>query len=507
MTAGSWRVAFLSCLGAIVYGYDVSWWSSVLGMPEFRKRFGIYDAKTEKYTISAQLQSAGSAIPYAGLGLGSVLATQISDRFGRRDGIMVMSIGYIIAVIIEVTSNSYWQVVIGRFCNGIPQGLAATMLPIYQSECAPASCRGGLISIYTWFVDIGAVTATGIVYNTWSRKDSGSYKIVMGIQIIYPLLILVTLPFLPETPRYLCMKGREDEALQVLTSLRKDSEQATLELEDIKVSLNIHVDESSWVDLFKGSNLRRTIIALVIPTVETWQGLSFIGNYLVVFLISLGTTNTYQLVVLINSVLLMTLTFFFWAPDFFGRRTLLLFGSACMWAFMFIVASAGGLDVSTVSEGRQQVAVGMLFLWAIVYSSTWANLTWVTLAEIPTTRLKTKTAGLGYFLQICSTIIVTLVVPYLQSDAYVNWGAYIGFLFGSFSFIGFWFVFFFYPETKGATIEELDLFFEQRLSVSQFSKVRHGKHIVEHGDEPESAELETRSSDGMQKRTEVISQI
>ena len=478
MTASAYRVAFLASIGAVVYGYDVSWWSSVLGMPAFTEKYGVLNAASGTYSISAALQSAGSAIPYAGQALGSLMASPISDRYGRRMGIVVMAILFIIAVIIEVTSNSFWQLVMGRFINGIPMGLAGTLIPIYQSECVPPSCRGSLISLYTWFIDIGAVTATGIVYNTWYRPDSSAYKIVMGIQGIYPLFILASIAFVPETPRYLCMKGRRDEASKVLMSLRVDKESVHQEIEEIAIALNIHTEDSSWFDLFRGSNLRRTIIAVVIPNIEAWQGLSFIGNYLVVFFISLGTTNTYQLVVLINSVLLMTLTLFFWAPDYFGRRTLFLFGSAVMFMSMFIIAGVAGKDVAVISVTRQKVAVGMLFIWSIVYSSTWANLTWITSGEIPTTRLKAKTAGLSFFTQTVSTIVITLVTPYMQSTQYADWGAYIGFFFGSFSFIGFVFIYFYYPEAKGASIEELDMFFDAKLSISEFGKAKRGQHNI-----------------------------
>ena len=474
MTAKSYLVAFTSCIGAVIYGYDVSWWSSVLGMPEFTLKYGDYDAATDSYTVSAPRQSAGSSITTAGLVIGSMLTFAISDRFGRRKAILITAVLYIIAIIIEVTATSFWQIVMGRFINSIPQGISASLLPTYQAECAPASCRGSLVSIYTWFVDIGAVTAVGIVYHTYMRTDSGAYRIVMGVQMIYPLIILCCLPFLPETPRYLCMKGRDEEASKVLRSLRVNPETAAQELLEIDESLHIHQEEGSWFDLFKGPNLRRTTITVGIAFLEAWQGLSFIGNYLVVFFISLGTTVTYWLVLLINSVLLMTLTCFFWAPDYFGRRPLLLTGAAVMFATFFIMAGVGGTDVSIISKTSQRVCIAMLFIWAIFYSSTWANLVWVTLGEMPTTRLKSKTSGLAYAVQSVSTIVITVFSPYVQSDSYVNWGAYIGFFFGSFSFIAFWFLFFFYPEVKGLSIEYMDLLFEEKASISEFGKATRG---------------------------------
>lgn len=473
MTAKGYAVAFMSCFGAILYGYDISWWSSVLGMPEFVLRFGSYNSVTDTHAISPNLQSAGSAIPYATQFVGSLLTPVISDRWGRRVAMIIMASLYLVAVIIEVTSNSYWQVIGGRIINAIPLGMGASLLPMYQAECAPASCRGALVSIYTWFVDIGAVLATGIIYNTYARTDSGAYKIPMGIQGIFPLMILVAVWFVPESPRYLCMKGRDDEALGVLTSLRIDSTTAETELLEIQNGLRIHKEDAAWKDLFTGTNLRRTAIAVLIPVLEAWAGLSFIGNYLVVFFQSLGSSySVYQLVVLINSVLLITLTCFFWAPDYFGRRTLLLIGSGVMGSCMYLGAGLGSKTPADVSQSRQTAVIAFLFIWSIVYSSTWANLTWLTMAEIPTTKLKAKTTGLGFACSTISSIIITTVSPYMQDVGYGGWGPYILFFFGSFSFVGFIFIWFFYPEVKGLTIEQLDVFFDERLSIAEFEKAR-----------------------------------
>ena len=82
-------------------------------MPHFTKKFGVYDAKMESYVISASLESAGSSIPTAGLFIGSMMCHLISDRFGRRAAILFTTIIYIIAISIEVTANSFWQIVVG----------------------------------------------------------------------------------------------------------------------------------------------------------------------------------------------------------------------------------------------------------------------------------------------------------------------------------------------------------------------------------------------------------
>jgi SP family sugar:H+ symporter-like MFS transporter len=167
---------------------------------------------------------------------------------------------------------------IGRFLNYIPMGIAGALVPVYLAECAPASCRGSLVTFYTWFCDAGALIASCIVFKSHTWTGPAAYKTVMGVQMVYPVLLIACLPLIPETPRYLCMKGKREEALVILKTLRKSDETAELEILDVEASLEMHTSDGSWLDLFRGSNLRRTIISVVIPTIESWQGIYPIPN-------------------------------------------------------------------------------------------------------------------------------------------------------------------------------------------------------------------------------------
>jgi len=121
----------------------------------------------------------------------------------------------------------------------------------------------------------------------------------------------------------------------------------------------------------------------------------------------------------------------------------------------------------------------MLFIWAMTYACTWQTLAFIAPAEIPTQKLRSKTAGVAYFTQQTGGLIITFISPYMQNAGYGNMGPYIGFFFGGFSFLGIIFVYFCYPETKRASIEDLDMFFEQRLPTSRFGKALRGGHGIQ----------------------------
>ncbi|KAF2115729.1 hypothetical protein BDV96DRAFT_599300 [Lophiotrema nucula] len=247
---------------------------------------------------------------------------------------------------------------------------------------------------------------------------------------------------------------QREQALTVMKTLRKDDGTAEQEIADIEASLEKRIEAGSWLDLVRGSNLRRTIISITIPTVEAWQGQSFMGNYLVVFLISLGAKNQYLLSTMLQMVLLVTVTLTFWMSDHIGRRPLLLFGSATMWITFFITSGVSGHDSTQTSDSRKQVAVGMLFIWAIAYACTYQTVGYLAPAETPTTRLRSKTSGVAYFFQQCGGLIVTFVAPYMQDPKY---------------------------EMKGLSVEELDVLFDQRLSTRRFSKVPRGTRTLAGG--------------------------
>lgn len=115
---------------------------------------------------------------------------------------------------------------------------------------------------------------------------------------------------------------------------------------------------------------------------------------------------------------------------------------------------------------------------AITYAITYQPVAYLAAAETPTTKLRSKTSGVAYFFQQCGGLIVTFAAPYMQDAGYGNMGPYIGFFFGGISFLGLLFVYFFYPELKGLSIEQMDVLFEQRLPTKQFRKVLRGVEVA-----------------------------
>ena len=208
-------------------------------------------------------------------------------------------------------------------------GIASAVVGVYLSECAPANLRGTLMSNYNIIQNIGYVLAAGTVYGVVGRSDILNWLLPICLQVVLPVIIIAKITILPETPRWLAGEGRLDEAAAVIRSLRKRNEHNTeekiwaevLEIQAAYTDARALYNGSGWFERFKGANLRRTLIAIGLQSLQQGQGVSFVANYTVITLLSIGISNVYTVVLLLYVILLISSLGAFYFPDKLGRRT------------------------------------------------------------------------------------------------------------------------------------------------------------------------------------------
>ncbi|KAG7531337.1 hypothetical protein FFLO_04398 [Filobasidium floriforme] len=473
-------VAFFACMGSFTFGYDNAWWGGVLGHPYFVEIFGtdtIKAGQTVRELTSTQI-SVGTAMGSACIGIGCMAAGYVADTIGRKRSFYVTAIGSGVGTVIEVTSGigggRFWQLVAGKLVICLAIGIASVSVPLYLAECAPGPIRGAMVNSYVWVQSIGGFVAYGVIYGILSKQSQIVWILPICLQMLAPFVTCVMAPRLPESPRWLVEKGRTDEARSALLFLRGGKEGYDVEADVRGLEESFRIAQTKrqlgWLECFKGRNLARTNVCVGVQSLQQGQGLAFIANYMVIFFIQLGIENPYMILLIIYGAIMIPFTATgFFTQDYFGRRTLLMTGGSVMGASMLALAGVvASTSDGTVTGAKANVCVFFIVLWLVAFTQSWTGIPWTVSAEVPADDLRDKTLALGAASGYWIGMVVSLVSPYLQQEP-VNMGGKIGFIWGGVSAITLAWVFWFVPELKGRTLEQIDYMYDRGVPARKMS--------------------------------------
>lgn len=195
----------------------------------------------------------------------------LADWFGRRSTIIAGCGVFTVGVVVQLAHSSVAALVVGRLVAGFGVGFVSAINILYMSEVAPRKVRGAIVSSYQFAITIGLMLASCVGYATRDRTDSGAYRIPIGVQILWAIVLAGGLLLLPESPRYYVKKGRSDKAIDSLSRLRgrpTDDDLLQDELAEIMANYEYEkqVGEVSWLGCFSGgitnrsSNIRKVFI-------------------------------------------------------------------------------------------------------------------------------------------------------------------------------------------------------------------------------------------------------
>ena len=448
-----WGIATVAALGGLLFGYD---WVVIGGARQF-------------FEIYFHLQSA-SAVGWAnscalvGCFAGSLVAGTLGNRYGRKPVLVVSAVLFAISSILTGWAFSFAAFIAWRITGGIAIGLSSNISPLYIAEVSPAAHRGRLVSLNQFAVVVGILLAQIVnwqiaapirahasaqdLFLSWNVQTGWRW---MFTAVAVPAAIFLAACFtIPESPRWLLVRGRTGQAMNVLHRIGRSAEYAAAETAAITAALREEsTGAASWRGLFQPGVRMVLIVGVVLAVLQQWSGINILFNYAeeVYRAAGLGANQIFLDIVITGTINLLFTIIAMAMVDRLGRRPLMLIGCCGIGISHLLAAFAYRTHL-------QGAPVLVLTLCAIAcYAMTLAPLTWVLIAEIFPNRLRSLGVSAAVSALWISSFALTYSFPFINR-ALGSAGSF--FTYGIICLAGAVFVFFLVPETKGRTLEEIE---------------------------------------------------
>ncbi|KAK4183133.1 general substrate transporter [Podospora australis] len=467
VTVKAYMMCVFAAFGGVFFGYDSGYIAGVMGMDFFIKTIDGPDA----LALESWKKSLITSILSAGTFFGALIAGDLADWLGRKFTVIFGCFIFIIGVALQTASASLGLIVAGRLVAGFGVGFVSAIIILYMSEIAPRKVRGAIVSGYQFCICIGLLLASCVNYGTQNRDDSGSYRIPIGLQIAWALILGGGLMLLPESPRYFVKKGDLEKAGIVLARLRDQplgSQYVKDELTEIVANHEYEMSLSpeagyfnSWAMCFKGSiwssssYLRRTILGTSMQMMQQWTGCNFVFYFGTTFFQQLGTIQNPFLISLITTLVNVCSTpISFYTMERLGRRTLLIWGALGMVICQYIVAIVG--TVKPDDDNAVKAMIAFICIYIFFFATTWGPGAWVVIGEVFPLPMRAKGVALSTASNWLWNCIIAVITPYMVDGDKGNLGPKVFYIWGTLCCCCFIYAYLLVPETKGLTLEQVD---------------------------------------------------
>ncbi|KAG8631364.1 hypothetical protein KVT40_000504 [Elsinoe batatas] len=473
VTVKAYLMCAFAAFAGILFGFDSGYINGVLGTAYVKENFGEATTNLDRYPtgyfINASNTSLIVSILSAGTFFGALISGALADWFGRRLTIIAGCGVFSIGVILQVAATGIPLLVVGRLIAGVGVGFVSAINILYMSEVAPRKVRGAIVSCYQFAITIGLMLASIVTNAVNGRNDTGSYRIPIGIQFVWAIILAGGLFFLPESPRYFVKKQRLDAAVKALARVRgqpADSDYIQDELAEIQANYEyeLQVGEVTWAGCFKGgigkrnSNVRKVVVGIALQMFQQWTGVNFIFYYSTTFFQLIGIQNAFLISMITTIVNVCSTPVSFWTIEKFGRRPLLFWGAVCMCACEFIVAIVGAAtsDGQNGNLNAQRAMIAFVCIYIFWFASTWGPGAWVVIGEIFPLPIRSKGVAMSTASNWFWNCIIGVITPYLMEPDYGDLKTKVFFLWGSTCATCAVFAYFMVHETKGLSLEQVD---------------------------------------------------
>lgn len=489
--------AYLTCVfaafGGILFGYDSGYINGVLATPSWKRQFGrpidiANDPSGVGYDIKTGQKSLVTSILSAGTFVGALTAGWLADAIGRRLSIIIACAIFIVGVVLQVAAQNLGLLIAGRVIAGFGVGIISATVIMYMSEIAPKKIRGALVAGYQFAITIGIFLASCVSQGTKDITNSGAYRIPIAIQFLWAVILAIGLFVLPESPRYFVKKGKTEDAIKALCRIRgqpAESEYIQAELAEIQANYEYEmtVAQAGWADCFKGGlkpsgNFYRVLIGVCLQMFQQLTGVNFIFYYGNTFFQSVGIKNSFTITIATSVVNVCSTPLSWYAIEKFGRRKLLIWGASLMLVCQFIVAGVGTALPNSHEANTTLIVFVLVYIFG--FATTWGPAAWVIIGEIFPLPIRAKGVALSTASNWLWNFVLGYVTPYMVDADEGNLGAKVFFVWGGCCTLCFAFAYFFIPETKGLSLEQVDRMLEETTPRTSAKWVPHETYAGGH---------------------------
>jgi sugar porter (SP) family MFS transporter len=427
------KASIVGGIGGLLFGFD----TAVIA--------GTTHALTEVFGLSARALGFTVSIALWGTVIGSLSAGLLGQRLGGRNALRIMAVLYLVSALGCALAWNWYSLVIFRFIGGLGIGGSSVLAPVYIAELAPAKLRGRLVGLFQINIVVGILLAyfSNYVIGTLGLGP-GEWRWQLGVAALPALIFFIMLFGIPQSARWLATQKRVDEAREVLRQLGNENYET--ELKEIVDSIHLQSSQGSE-SLFSFKYRYPIFLAITIGMFNQLSGINAILYYLNDIFAAAGFSKMSGdlQAVAIGAMNLCATLFAMTLIDKLGRKTLLLIGAVGM------VFCLSGVSWIFFTHQHPSWLVGILVGYIFFFAISQGAVIWVYIGEVFPNVVRSKGQSLGSSSHWIMNALISGIFPVMAKSS----GAYPFVFFAAMMVVQFFVVLFFYPETKGFTLEEM----------------------------------------------------
>ncbi len=454
------RLTSVATLGGLLFGYDTAVISGAIGAID--ANFIAPRHLTEIARNSLSGWTVSSALP--GCVVGAAVAGLIAHRVGRTGGLTIAACLFVVSAIGSALpeiglgpigtmgASALTPFIVYRFLCGVAIGIASMLSPLYIAEIAPSGIRGRLVSYNQMAIVSGILL---VYFVNWAIAAQGNeawllkigWRFMLGSEVVPALLFLALLLFVPDTPRWLFMKGRHNDAEAVLGRLVGEDE-ARITYGQIEASLKV---ERRKLFSFGASVL---VAGLLLSAFQQFVGINAVLYYAPLMFRNMGagTNSAFLQTVAVGAVNMIATLVAIRSVDRWGRKPLLILGGIIM------AAAMATLGVLFAAGSTGSIALAAILVYIAGFALSWGPVVWVLLAEIFPNSIKDRAMAIAVAAQWLANLFVSWSFKILDGSSVLNAAFHHGFaylVYAAMSGAAALFVWLCVPETRGRRLEEI----------------------------------------------------